>query len=86
MKTIFFKNTLPSAAVAILGISGAFFTTSMQSSDAAAPRNGYISVSAPCDTPVKECNTEPYILCTANGQQLMDNRFNCSQVLYEPQP
>ena len=84
MKTNFFKNTLPFAAAAVLGISGAFFSTSMQRADKAVPRTGYISVSAPCDTPVKQCNTDPNPLCTANGQQLVGSNFNCNEVLFEP--
>lgn len=86
MKTNFFKNTLPFAAVAILGISGAFFTTSMQNaSSKAAPENGYITVESPCDTP-KQCNTSDNYICTANGQQAFGLENNCSKVLYQPEP
>lgn len=85
MKTIFFKNSIPFAAAAVLGISGALLTTSMQSAPSkAAPRIGYISVNSLCDTPVKECSDEFDVLCTANGQQLKGNNFNCTEELYEP--
>lgn len=84
MKTNFFKSTLPFAAVAVLGISGAFFTTSMQTAKEVIPISGYISVAAPCDTYVKECSDGPTPLCTANGQQLYD-QFTCSQALHEPE-
>lgn len=83
MKTNFFKSTLSFAAAAILGISGAFFTTSMQSAKTAIPIDGYISVNDACDTYVKECSNENTPLCTANGQQLFD-QFTCSQALHEP--
>lgn len=86
MKTNFFKNSIPFAAAAVLGISGAFLTTSMQSAPSkTADRMGYISVNAPCDTPVKICSDEVAPLCTANGQQLHGQEFNCNEVLYEKQ-
>ena len=85
MKTIFLKNSIPFAAAAVLGVSGAFLTTSMQHAPAKpAPRIGYISVNTPCDTPVKTCSDQLNVMCTANGQQLKGDNFNCNETLYEP--
>ncbi|WP_343591316.1 hypothetical protein [Flavobacterium sp.] len=79
------KNSIPFAAAAVLGISGAFLTTSMQSAPSkTAPRTGYISVNAPCDTAVKQCSDNDEAICTANGQQLHGDNFNCSETLYQP--
>lgn len=83
MKTNFFKSIFPFAAVAVLGISGAFFTTSMQSAKDVIEIDGYISEDAPCDTFVKKCSNENTPLCTVNGQQLF-NRFDCIEALHEP--
>lgn|GEM_PF-6460300 len=79
------KNSIPFVAAAVLGVSGAFLTTSMQSAPSkAAPRMGYISVNAPCDTPVKECSDDSdFPICTANGQQLHGENLGCTEILYE---
>ena len=84
MKTQFLKTTVPFAAVAIMGISGAFFTTSMQSSTSAAPKNGYIDSNlAPCSVAVS-CNTNSGQICQSNGQQAFGKDNNCTEVLYRP--
>ncbi len=85
----FFKNMVPAAVVA-LGISGAFFTTSMQSvSKSAAPRLGYtLNASGACDVEVN-CNTTPNPICRLNGdsgpQAFGKNAAgNCNQIVYKP--
>lgn len=85
MKTTFLKSTMPFAVVAIMGISGAFLTTSMQSaSNVAAPKTGYIvGPQGPCSVPVS-CNTTPGQICQANGVQAFGKANNCSEVLYRP--
>ncbi|PWA09894.1 DUF6520 family protein [Flavobacterium laiguense] len=85
MKTTFLKSTMPFAVVAIMGISGAFLTTSMQSaSNAAAPKTGYIDgPQGPCSVPVS-CNTASGQICQANGVQAFGKANNCSEVLFRP--
>lgn len=87
MKTNFFKNMVPVAVIA-LGISGAFFTTSMQSaSNAAAPRLGYVlDENDDCDISVN-CNTTPNPICqSSSGEQAFGKNAqgNCDVVLYKP--
>lgn len=85
MKTTFLKSTMPFAVVAIMGISGAFLTTSMQSvSNAAAPKTGYIDgPQGPCSVAVN-CNTIPNTVCQASGVQAFGKANNCTEVLYRP--
>lgn len=85
MKTTFFKTIMPFAVVAILGISGAFLTTSMQSdASAAAPKTGYIDgPQGPCSVPVS-CNTTPNPICQVNGVQAFGKLNNCTEILYRP--
>jgi hypothetical protein len=85
MKTTFLKSTMPFAVVAIMGISGAFLTTSMQSASlVAAPKTGYIAgAQGPCSVPVS-CNTTPGQICSANGVQAFGKLNNCSEILYRP--
>lgn len=91
MKTMFFKNMIPVAVVA-MGISGAFFTTSMQSaSKVVAPKIGYIlNAQGACNIQV-DCNTTPRNqICRLNGdsgpQAFGKNlQGNCNEVLYRPQ-
>jgi hypothetical protein len=87
MKTNFLKTRAPFALAVILGISGAFLTTSMQStSGAAAPKTGYIDGDTPCSVPVS-CNSTPNAnLCQADGQQAFGKANNCTEVLYRQQP
>ncbi|WP_433811452.1 hypothetical protein [Flavobacterium johnsoniae] len=91
MKTIFFKNAVP-FAVAVLGISGAFVTTSMQSSSKALiDEPGYTLNSANmCDEEVS-CGTHSNQICRLNGetgpQAFGKNAAgNCNRVLYQPEP
>lgn len=88
MKTVFFKSTVPFALVAMMGISGAFLTTSMQSADSSlAPKQGYIdSDDKPCDTPVNCVDNNTGSLCQADGQQAFGKDNNCQEVLYRPNP
>lgn len=86
MNTNFFKNMIPVAVVA-LGISGAFFTTSMQSaSNAAAPRLGYtLNENDDCNVPV-DCNTIQTQICqSSSGEQAFGKnpQDNCDVVLYK---
>ena len=85
MKTSFLKSTVPFAFVAIMGISGAFLTTSMQS-DAKKfnPRQGFIDgPQGPCSVSVS-CNTTPSTICSASGVQAFGKNNNCTEVLYMP--
>lgn len=88
MKRIFFKSTAPFALVAMLGISGAFLTTSMQSvKSSAAPKPGYIdSNDAPCNIQVNCVDINTGSLCQASGQQAFGKDNNCTEVLYRPLP
>ena len=85
MKTTFFKTIMPFAVVAILGISGAFLTTSRQSdAGVAVLKTGYIDGSqGPCSVPVS-CNTTPNQICQANGVQAFGKMNNCTEILYRP--
>lgn len=80
-------------AVFVLGISGAFLTTSMQSDtnvEELIPILGFIpSATKPCDTPVS-CNTVPTQVCKlfdTSGPQAkaMDSPTTCNRVVYRPQ-
>jgi hypothetical protein len=85
MKTTFLKSTIPFAAVAIMGISGAFFTTSMQSDKAFTPKQGFIAgPQGPCSVSVS-CDTRPGPICLASGVQAFGKANNCTEVLSMPQ-
>ncbi|MBK0368253.1 hypothetical protein [Flavobacterium agrisoli] len=87
MKTTFLKPTLSFAAAAVMGISGAFLTTSMQNASKAAPRDGYInSLTGVCDVPVECSNDATQPICQANGQQAFGKGNNCAEVLHMPSP
>jgi hypothetical protein len=85
MKNTFLKSTIPFAAVAIMGISGAFLTTSMQSaSNRVGPKQGFIAApQGPCSVSVS-CGTLGTI-CQANGVQAFGKNNNCTEILYMPQ-
>lgn len=84
MKTTFLKSTMPFALVAIMGISGAFLTTSMQSASKA-PALGYInSPTKVCDIPVGCSDTPSPFVCEANGQQAFGKANNCQQLRWRP--
>lgn len=84
MKATFFKSTMPFAAAVVIGLSGAFLTTSMQSVSKAAPRDGYIEgLSGKCSVKV-ECTDNDTPICQANGQQAFGDNANCDEVLHMP--
>lgn len=90
MKTTFLKSIVPFAIVAIMGISGAFLTTSMQSdSNELLPITGYVNGSeGPCSVPV-DCSDIGNQVCRANdttGPQAFgkDSEENCTEILYRP--
>lgn len=91
MKLINLKKMMP-LAVFVLGILGAFATTSMQSSTIAddAPILGYVeSPEDPCGTPVA-CNTSGNQAChVANDEDLpqafaKDSPTSCAIEVYRP--
>ncbi|RXM48050.1 DUF6520 family protein [Flavobacterium sp. YO12] len=90
MKAIVLKKMMP-AAVFMLGISGAFFTMSMQSTaEDVVPIIGFVpSEDDPCDIPVS-CDTAQGQLCRlfgATGPQAkaMDSPTTCNRVVFRPQ-
>lgn len=91
MKTQFLKNVMPFAA-AVLGISGAFVTTSMQSaSKVNAPQIGYaLNAQGSCSDVAVNCDTTPKpFVCrmgVTSGPQAYgkDAQGNCVQILYRP--
>ncbi|WP_225738108.1 DUF6520 family protein [Flavobacterium sp. PL002] len=89
MKKTFLKKMMPFAVV-VMGISGAFLTTSMQSdSNSVAPRTGYINgAQGACSVPVN-CSDIPGQVCRANGTTGAqafgkDSQNNCVELLYRP--
>ena len=89
MKTQFLNKMIPFAVV-VMGITGAFLTTSMQSdSNSAAPRTGYINgPQGPCSAPVN-CSDITGPVCRANGATGAqafgkDSQNNCVELLYRP--
>jgi len=89
MKTLFLKNMMPLAVIA-MGISGAFLTTSMQSdSKNVAAVTGYIAgPNGPCSVPI-DCSDVPNQVCRANGTTGAqafgkDAENNCTELLYRP--
>jgi hypothetical protein len=89
MKTQFLNKMIPFAVV-VMGITGAFLTTSMQSdSNSAAPRTGYINgPQGACSVQVN-CSDVPNAVCRANGATGAqafgkDSQNNCVELLYRP--
>ncbi|KVV16224.1 DUF6520 family protein [Flavobacterium sp. TAB 87] len=84
MKTLILKNLVPFAVI-VMGISGAFVTTSMQSnSEINAPRTGYIlDENDDCDVQIN-CSDTPGAICTSAGEQAFGKNAqgNCNVVLY----
>ncbi|WP_374173175.1 hypothetical protein [Flavobacterium tructae] len=91
MKAIVLKKMMP-IGVFVLGISGAFFTTSMQSAkgEDLVPILGFVATEDdPCDIPVA-CDTNAGQLCRlfgTSGQQAkaMDSPTTCNRVVFRPQ-
>ena len=90
MKTLFLKNMMPIAVIA-LGISGAFVTTSMQSAGKSLAPIGYILNSQNECEAVTSCeSTTSEYVCRVNfdsGAQAYgkDAQGNCTEVLYRPE-
>jgi hypothetical protein len=92
MKTLFLKNVMPFAVVA-MGVSGAFFTTSMQSvSKVKPPQIGYtLNAQGGCSDIAVNCDNtpRPFVcrLAGASGPQAFgkDAQGNCVQILWRPQ-
>lgn len=88
MKTLFFKNMIPAAVIAI-GISGAFVTTSMQSvSESSAFRVAYIlNEDEECEQVDVPCNATEGTICkhSASNQTAFDKNAagNCEVNLYK---
>lgn len=89
MKTHFLNKMIPFAVV-VMGITGAFLTTSMQSdSNRAALIPGYINgPKGACSVEVN-CSDVPNAVCRANGATGAqafgkDSQNNCVQLLYRP--
>jgi hypothetical protein len=82
MKTISLKKRMATAAVVVMGISGAFLTTSMQSTSKDAHRDGYInSLTGICDVRVN-CSDIPNVVCESNNQQAKGE--DCTEILFQP--
>jgi hypothetical protein len=93
MKSIILKKMMP-VAVFVLGISGAFLTTSMQSDaklDEVAPVLGYIEMFGdPCAIPVACSDTVGEVCHLFNNEDLPqafgeDSPTTCSKEVYRPQ-
>jgi len=95
MNKDFLKKVTMPIAVAVLGIGGAFMTTSMNSSKSGAHVTGYqfISAAKPCEA-VKMCQTENNgLLCRVDdalpSSPLLKGQAvgspNCAQTLYRIQ-
>lgn len=91
MKTTIWKKLTP-IAVFVLGISGAFFTASMQSAaKAAAPIIGYVDLQdggTPCDLPVA-CDDQGDDICRQFGDTgpqawAQDSPTTCKREVYKP--
>ena len=90
MKTIFLKKVFPFAVVLVTGVSGAFLTTSMQSSKHSLkpPVIGYADgPSGPCTIPVQCQDVKTSEFCRVNypnGAQAK-NPEDCAEVLWRPE-
>ena len=88
MKTLFLKNMMPAAVIA-MAVSGAFATTSMQSvSKKEAFKWGYLpNATGGCSNVRIACDDTPKPdLCQVNntGAVAYDPDTNCIQALYRP--
>ncbi|RKS03037.1 DUF6520 family protein [Flavobacterium sp. 102] len=90
MKTNFFKKLMMPLAVMVLGIATAFTTTSMSSTKALVPVQGYkfISQADPCHIDAMCSNVVSVNLCTSGSSQLWGkvtpNAPTCDVKLYRP--
>lgn len=94
MKTSFLKNAFP-FAVAVLGITGAFVTTSMQRAEKmAANETGWTLKPGPgnqCDDIPVNCGDYSDQVCRVNGETGdqafgKDELNRCVRILYQPEP
>lgn len=72
MKTNFLKKLVMPLAVIVLGIAGAFVTTSMSSTKSLSTVQGYrfVSQADPCHAELMCSNIVTPTICTSGGQQL----------------
>jgi hypothetical protein len=87
MKTLFLKNIVPFAVIA-MGVSGAFLTTSMQKAPKSLIPNGYVLNSENvCNVEVNCSDDSSKPVCRqfgTTGQQAFGNPNNCNIELYRP--
>jgi len=88
MKTLILKNFVP-LAVMVMGVSGAFLTTSMQSASARALPNGYtLNAQGDCNVEVNCSNINTRPICRQFGdtgpQAFGKVGNNCPTELYKP--
>ncbi|MFH6997383.1 DUF6520 family protein [Flavobacterium sp. FlaQc-57] len=89
MKRNFLKGIMMPAAVVILGVGGAFATTSMSSTKGIADVQGYryVSQAEPCRAEVMCSNVFNSTICTSGSNQLFGkptpNAANCDLPLYK---
>lgn len=91
MKSQILKKMMP-LTVVVLGISGAFATTAMQSAtnSSTAQRTGYLlNNQGACDVEVNCSDTPSDFVCRAaitSGPQAFgkDSSDNCTEILYRP--
>ncbi|MEO8255332.1 MAG: DUF6520 family protein [Flavobacterium sp.] len=89
MKRNFLKRIMMPAAVVVLGVGGAFVTTSMSSTKALANVQGYryVSQAEPCRAETQCSNIFNATICTSGGAQLFGkanpNANVCDVPLYK---
>ena len=89
MKTNFFKKLMMPLAVMVLGVAGAFTTTSMSSTKSLANVQGYrfVSQADPCHLDVMCSNVFSATVCTSGSNQLWGktnpNAATCQIPLYK---
>ncbi|MFV8351739.1 hypothetical protein [Flavobacterium sp. XS2P14] len=89
MKTNFFKRLMMPLAVMVVGIAGAFLTTSMSSTKALTNVQGYRNVSQqnPCHIDAMCSNVFSTTLCTSSGGAQLKGKVSpnapCDVTLYK---
>ncbi|MDR7371068.1 hypothetical protein [Flavobacterium aquidurense] len=88
MKTLILKNIAPFAVI-VMGVSGAFLTTSMQSAPKSTLPNGYIFSGNKCNVEVNCSNISTNPVCRQGGDTGpqafgKDGEDNCNVELYKP--